>query len=104
MVKGTASLKEGKGEVFLEVDRKVIFYPLQKIDTKASDWETKVRANYDAANNKILIRKDVVVKQSRFNAELLLPKEVLPGKYVVKAYIHSNNNEAFGAAPLTVPD
>lgn len=102
LVKGNVPFAEGKGEVNLEVDRKIIYYPLYKLMPEDTDWETKVEANYKAANNKVLSRMPVEVKSSRFEVELSLPEDIRPGNYVVKAYVSSPQKESFGAAAFSL--
>lgn len=97
-VKGKVPFEEGKGEVSLEVDRKIIYYPLYKLIPEDADWEKKVEANYKAANNKVLNQKTVTLTSSQFETELSLPEEVRPGNYVVKAYVSSPEIDSFGAA------
>lgn len=98
IVRGKSPVEEGKGEVSFEVDRKIIYYPLYKLMPEDSDWEKKVKANYEAANNKILIQASVMVSGSQFETEFSLPDEIREGNYVVKAYVHSSQKDSFGAA------
>jgi hypothetical protein len=62
--------------------------------------EERLARRYAHANDKVIARAAAAERDGKFEAELELPKDLKPGRYVVKA----SSEEAIGALEIEVPE
>jgi hypothetical protein len=76
--------KRGPVEVTFECARDRFCH---KVDLEGDEpLEERLARRYANANNKVIARAEAAGREGKFEAELELPKDLKPGRYVVKAY------------------
>jgi hypothetical protein len=103
-VTGTVSnVKSGRGEVTLEIERDKIQKPLKKLKgKKGSALERAIEYNYKVANDKVLLKRTVTVKDGGFRLVLKIPKKLKPGTYYIKCYARDGSGDATGSRKVVV--
>ncbi|PIU67814.1 MAG: hypothetical protein COS84_03335, partial [Armatimonadetes bacterium CG07_land_8_20_14_0_80_40_9] len=82
--------------ITIECERDKIIHPLQPINNMS------LKNNYENANNKVVLKRKVSLKEGKFNLNLRIPENIPPGKYFIKCYLWGKEKDAFGSLPFQV--
>jgi hypothetical protein len=105
VVATVAGFTTGTAHVTLESSRKVILGQIEQVpsDTDLIARNTVIMANYDTANNKVAVEKDVSFSSGTASVTLAVPATLPAGGYYLKIYAQdSAGHDAFGSAALNV--
>jgi len=61
-----------------------------------------LKNNCENANNKVVLKRKVSLKEGKFNLNLRIPENIPPGKYFIKCYLWGKEKDAFGSLPFQV--
>ena len=95
----TGKVKSGTGPVELtfECARGKFCHP---VDMVGDTLEAQLGRRYANANDKVAARAKADAKNGEFEAEMELPKNLKPGKYVLKAW----NGSTLGFFEIEIPE
>ena len=104
VVDGTvASIDQGGAYVTLETRRSVIYWDLEPVpEEEDPDREDVIHANYEKANNKVVMSMGVDVQDGAFETSFELPYDFHPGHYYVKVLASNSERDAVGSAFVAV--
>jgi len=63
-----------------------------------------LKSNYENANNKIVLKRKVSLKEGKFSLNLRIPENIPPGRYFIKCYLWSKEKDAFACLPFRVTE
>ena len=94
----------GDGEAFVTIEssRGRIVHSVKRVSVKKKENYAQIRANYEAANNKVVARGEAKVVNGRFELKMAVPSNLPSGRYFVKAYIIDASGPHLGSRKLTL--
>jgi len=100
------NLREGTAHFTVQSRREVIAGAIAKVPPGGDEveWAPVIRANYAAANNKVVAAADAPIIAGKARAEMTVPEQVPPGTYFVKVYAEDGVADAFGHVSFTVTE
>lgn len=93
----TGTAKEGPVEIAFECSRGKFCHP---VDLVGDTMEQQLARRYANANNKVVVSARAEVREGAFEAEIELPKDLKPGKYVLKAWAAGS----IGSREVEIPE
>lgn len=101
---GCPDIKEGKVLVTFECRLADFLENPKKVESTDKDFEKKAAENHEIANNKVIAKYEVELKDGKSEVTIEIPDDLKPRNYLVRTLVTAKNKIAFNAVEFEVTE